>query len=638
MRNPEVRRWRRRLRRVRARLARTVGALRARLRQQSAWGALSASRWLSMGQRTRVEGRPGSAPVQPGCVARRSATRPALGLAAALAVALLVGSALGRWSPATAQPATPDADPRVFTATGYAIWNDVFWEYFQRRGGVRTFGYPVSNEFQLLGKRVQLFQRQVLALEADGSARPLNLLDDLLPITRVNGSTFPEADPELTAFLPPPGAEGYLDQVLDYVARTAPDRWNGLPVNFGATFRGTVSCEEAFGTGACPERVLAALALEVWGLPTSRPAFDPTNGDVVYQRFQRGVMEFRRGTGATGGLLLGDWFKQVLLGTDLPPDLALQVAGSTFLAQYAPFDPLGLARPSDLPGSVLAGAFGAEALGLVRQGSAQPAATATPASLPTSTPTPGPASTPTLGADVSTAGCAGDEQMFFVPRRPLVGTDVVVAVTSARRHDVRWVRLTGPVKTGTPTERPIPGGWAWEWTLAPAAEGWYELTFYADGLTPCIVSGFNAQPPLGATPTPTATPELTETPTPTSTAFPRPAISGIAPTSGACGQFARVTGSNFGTTGQVYFIGGGATWLATVVSWTDTEVTITTPNTLSPPTTPTPGPTSTPGATPTPTATPTAGPTITSYDVVVATAGGSSGAVAYTVAAGSGCF
>ncbi|MGH2367148.1 MAG: hypothetical protein ACRDI2_03030, partial [Chloroflexota bacterium] len=43
-------------------------------------------------------------------------------------------------------PPTP-RDERFFSATGYRIDNDAIWDYFQARGGVATFGYPVSRTF-----------------------------------------------------------------------------------------------------------------------------------------------------------------------------------------------------------------------------------------------------------------------------------------------------------------------------------------------------------------------------------------------------------------------------------------------------------------------------------------------------------
>ncbi|MCL4370493.1 MAG: hypothetical protein M1380_06250, partial [Chloroflexi bacterium] len=44
---------------------------------------------------------------------------------------------------------SPETDERFFKETGFRIGKDSFWDYFNRRGGVRTFGYPVSREFPL---------------------------------------------------------------------------------------------------------------------------------------------------------------------------------------------------------------------------------------------------------------------------------------------------------------------------------------------------------------------------------------------------------------------------------------------------------------------------------------------------------
>src|SRR5689334_16273215 len=69
------------------------------------------------------------------------------------------------------------ADPRLFTATGYRISNDAFYNYYEKRGGLKTFGYPVSREFSLLGTRVQIFQRQVMQIRPEGTVGLLNILD-----------------------------------------------------------------------------------------------------------------------------------------------------------------------------------------------------------------------------------------------------------------------------------------------------------------------------------------------------------------------------------------------------------------------------------------------------------------------------
>src|SRR5207248_3704870 len=128
--------------------------------------------------------------------------------------------------------------------------------------------------------------------------------------------------------------------------------------------------------------------------------------------------------------------------------------------------------------------------------------------------------TPTPGAAVSdipvvNVGCLGDEQMWFLPRKPNIGVHVEISVTSRRHHDARSIRLTGPLDPGPVTERVGPLGFIWSWTVVPAVEAFHEWTFYADGLRPCITSGFNSYAPLGATPTPTNTPRPTDTPGPT---------------------------------------------------------------------------------------------------------------------------
>ena len=49
--------------------------------------------------------------------------------------------------------AAPEAatDPQFFPQTNFRIDNAQFWDYFQKRGGVANFGYPVSRTFTFLG-------------------------------------------------------------------------------------------------------------------------------------------------------------------------------------------------------------------------------------------------------------------------------------------------------------------------------------------------------------------------------------------------------------------------------------------------------------------------------------------------------
>ena len=262
-------------------------------------------------------------------------------------------------APAPAPTPLP-MDARYFQQTGYRIGEDAFWNYFRVRGGIRSFGYPVSNVFSLAGMKVQIFQRQILQLRPDGGVQTMNLLDEgLLPYTRMNGSTFPAPDPAVIGESPRPDAPNYHEQTLEFVRKMAPDTFDGEPVNFGRTFFSSVLADDAYPAGI-PEggqSLLPYFNLEIWGLPTSRPVRDPNNKNFIYQRFQRGIMHFDKGCGCTQGLLLADYVKALLTGKNVPDDLADQARGSKLLGQFRPGQPQSLARPGDLPGSDLSNSF-----------------------------------------------------------------------------------------------------------------------------------------------------------------------------------------------------------------------------------------------------------------------------------------
>lgn len=260
-------------------------------------------------------------------------------------------------------------DPLYFEETGFRVANERFWEYFNRRGGVRTFGYPISREFLLFGFRVQFFQRAILQLNPDGSVSTMNLLDEgLMPYTRINSSTFPGVDKAVTDATPKVGSEGYFEKLLAFVKEKTPDQWNGLPVNFYKAFSETVRYEDAYPDKSQDPGIMPAINLELWGAPTSPPAFDPSNNNFVYMRFQRGILHYDKTTGATQGLLLGDYLKSIITGWDLPPDLEEQAKGSRFYRQYNPLAPDGLNRPNDLPGTTMRGAFTRDGLVVIDPG------------------------------------------------------------------------------------------------------------------------------------------------------------------------------------------------------------------------------------------------------------------------------
>jgi hypothetical protein len=255
-------------------------------------------------------------------------------------------------------PSEQDASLPFFPETGYRIANAQFADFFAKRGGLRTFGYPVSKGFLFLGTQVQFFQRQVMQIRPDGNVGTLNILDaDLMPYTHINGSVFPAADPTVLAGAPDPGSPNYATRVLDFVRANAPDTWSGQKVNFAQTFNNTVRYEEAFPNQEAPQGLMPGINLELWGVPTSQPAADPTNSGFVYLRFQRGIMHFDASNGLTQGLLLADYLKSILTGQNLPPDLDQDARNSRFYRQYDPTKPQYLARPQQLPGTDLTGAF-----------------------------------------------------------------------------------------------------------------------------------------------------------------------------------------------------------------------------------------------------------------------------------------
>jgi hypothetical protein len=259
--------------------------------------------------------------------------------------ALLILVLLAASTTAFASERAQQSDPRYFSETGFRIANDKFWEFFQGRGGKETFGFPTSRDMQFQGFTVQFFQRGVMQLGANG-VQTLNLLDDgLLPYTTINGSTFPPSDPALIKAAPTPGSPDYNAKIIDFVKENAPDTWEGLPVNFHATFTETVSYEDAFPRGDGPSSLLPLFNLQIWGAPTSKPFRDPKNNNFVYQRFQRGIMHYDNDCKCTHGLLLGDYLKALVTGENLPADLEAQAKDSPLLRQLKGSDSFAKMQP-----------------------------------------------------------------------------------------------------------------------------------------------------------------------------------------------------------------------------------------------------------------------------------------------------
>ena len=261
-------------------------------------------------------------------------------------------------APAPVAPSPPaPRDARYFSPTGFRIDDDRIWEYFQLRGGVKNFGYPVSRTHMFLGFPTQFFQRHVVQVGPDGP-RLLNLLDpELMPYTTINTSTFPPFDPNLAAEAPSVGSPGYATQIIEFVRQHAPDEFAGQRVRFFEAFASQVDLPTAFPNGGGDPALLPGLNLELAGSVTSRPFTDPNNASFIYQRFQRVILHYDAACDCTEPILLADYFKAILTGRDLPPDLAEQAQGSRFFAQYDNTAPNGVRRPDLLPGTDLRFAF-----------------------------------------------------------------------------------------------------------------------------------------------------------------------------------------------------------------------------------------------------------------------------------------
>jgi hypothetical protein len=242
---------------------------------------------------------------------------------------------------ATAQPApTVVHDAQFYAQTGFRV-DDQAVSFFQSRGAVDTFGYPISRLFTFLGCPVQMYQRLIIQLCQGQGPALINLLDpDIFPYTRVNGSVFPSPDDQLKRQTPAVGTPEYAN-ILTFIQSVTPDTFNGQPVNYWQTFQ-------------------ARGGLEVLGAPISKPQPDPSNSNFIYMRFQRVILHYRAGIG-TEPLLLADYLKQIMLGPgapNLPQDLQQQASGNIrFFAQYCKGGTRWICKPDALPGSDLTFAF-----------------------------------------------------------------------------------------------------------------------------------------------------------------------------------------------------------------------------------------------------------------------------------------
>src|SRR3954464_11064098 len=249
-------------------------------------------------------------------------------------IAVLVGFLVAGIVSAIAPPGRPiEAQANCFQETNFCITTRQFVDYYAARGGSKTLGFPISRTFTLEGFQVQFFQRVVLQLQGSNVSR-LNLLDpNVLPITKANQSTFPKPDAQIAAQAPQQSST-YAQDVVKFIQKVSPNTFNGQAVKYFDTFNGAVPADVAFAGTTRNDDLLTLFNLEIWGLPTSAPAPDPGNGGFIYQRYQRGIMHYEDSCKCSHGILVGQYFKAVLTGQDLPGDLAADMQGSRFFKQY----------------------------------------------------------------------------------------------------------------------------------------------------------------------------------------------------------------------------------------------------------------------------------------------------------------
>ena len=445
---------------------------------------------------------------------------------AVLTLFVLVAMVAAVAPPGTSSEAMQNCHPE----TGFCVTNPQFDNYFRERGGVRILGYPISRSFVLEGFEVQFFQRVILQMQGGQVAR-LNVLDpNVMPMTRANQSTFPPSDPALAAQAPPVTSPTYAQDVAAFIERVAPDTWNGMPVGFYTLFGTTVPVDVAFtGQTVSPDQV-TLLNLEIWGLPTSNPAYDPNNRGFVYQRWQRGIMHFRAEVPVTEGILVGDYFKSVITGRNLPPDLAEDMQGSRYLGQYNPSSPGWVERPAELPSTDMTSAFEPGAGAVTAP---TPAATATPAAR---TPTPGTTATttPTAAgtATVTTTPLALGPRVTIQLDDDAIdpGDSVSVTVIASYPTAIEWIEWeaveadNGNDNESSVSDAELSGdefdcdgstNCANVWTVRPTVPGEYEVRARAraeNGTTSEWVTTSLDVRDTGPTSTPTSTATATRTP------------------------------------------------------------------------------------------------------------------------------
>jgi hypothetical protein len=255
-------------------------------------------------------------------------------------------------------------DPRFFPQTGFRIDDDAFWSYFQRMGGQRVFGYPMSRPIRLHGLKVQIFQNRALERLPDGNVVSLNLLGpDFLPY-RTNLLSSPLADDSYVLHVMSPLRDEPNIGLRSWSfvkSHTSDVSDQGAPLEFQSTYFGTVTCQDTYFDRDCPEITMRFLNFDLWGYPLSDPAPDPNQQNVIYQVFERGILRVDTTAHTMLSLAVGQIWNDLITGEQLSPELNTEAADSVFWHQYNNMNVEdGLRWPDDLNDSSFVSGFAPE--------------------------------------------------------------------------------------------------------------------------------------------------------------------------------------------------------------------------------------------------------------------------------------
>jgi hypothetical protein len=230
-------------------------------------------------------------------------------------------------------------DPPACADSSFSIADDSVRTFFDQHGGTSTFGAPISREFVMTGRTVQLFDNAAVEIQSDGFVQVLDMTGaGLVPFAQLNGLTVPIPDPALAFVAPSPDQANYPARLRVFLQSSVSDTWSGAPVAFAST-------------------LVASGGPDVWGLPTSAPKADPNNPHFIYQRFQNGILMYDSTAGTTQPMPMGEYLKALLTGQNLSVDLASEATASPILRQYDPSRPQSVATPATLPNRDLTDAF-----------------------------------------------------------------------------------------------------------------------------------------------------------------------------------------------------------------------------------------------------------------------------------------